>query len=576
MGENMRDLIGVFKRFKSYYKDYYFEFTIAILGMILTAIGTASSAYLVKPVLDKIFIEKNENLLYLLPYAIIFVYFLKSLGTYLQAYFTAFIGQDIVRRFREKLLMNLLRQDIDFFNKMRSGELISRNLNDVERIKSVVAEIFPQLVRDLLVCIGLLGVVIYSSAHLAFFALIFIPVVIYPTSLIARKIKKISRSSQEKLSDLSSVLNQIFTNIELIKANNAQNLEFSNFKNENHKYFKFCLKQTKLGEIVSPMMELVGSLGIALTIIIGGKEVIEGKMSVGEFFSFLTALFMCYTPMKNITRSYAKIQDAVSASLRTFELLDKKHSIISGNAQFPEFANIVSFQDIKLQYGEKIALRGINLSVKKGEILALVGNSGGGKSSIVNLLMRFYDASSGNILINNFDIREFDLQSLRKNIGLVSQRIYIFNNTIAYNVAYGDKIDEERVISALKSANAWEFVSAYESGIYEILNEFGSNLSGGQRQRIAIARALYKNPQILIFDEATSALDNSSEELITQELQKLARDKILIIIAHRLSTIKNATNIAVISNGRVEGFGDEYTLSKNCEIYQKLKGTFAK
>ena len=187
--------------------------------------------------LDIIFIEKNENLLYLLPYAIIFVYFLKSLGTYLQAYFTAFIGQDIVRRFREKLLMNLLRQDIDFFNKMRSGELISRNLNDVERIKSVVAEIFPQLVRDLLVCVGLLGVVIYSSAHLAFFALIFIPVVIYPTSLIARKIKKISRSSQEKLSDLSSVLNQIFTNIELIKANNAQNLEFSNFKNDIHKYF---------------------------------------------------------------------------------------------------------------------------------------------------------------------------------------------------------------------------------------------------------------------------------------------------------------------------------------------------
>lgn len=570
----MRDLIAVFGRFKEYYKDYYFEFIIAIIGMILAAIGTSASAYLVKPVLDKIFVEKNESLLYLLPYAIILVYFLKGLGTYLQAYFTAYIGQDIVKRFREKLLGNLLLLDIEFFNSTRSGELISRNLNDVEKMRSVVADLIPQMVRDTLICIGLIAVVIYNSPHLSLFALIFIPLVIYPISRLGKRLKKVARSSQEKLSDLSSALSQIFTNIELIKANNAQKLEFENFREENYKFFHYSLKRTKIGEIVSPMMELIGSIGIVLTIIIGGKEVIEGKMSVGEFFSFLTALFMLYTPIKSISNAYARIQDAVVASERTFELIDKKPSILGGNKNFPHSANVVTFQDVWLKYDDKPVLKGINFSVKKGEMLALVGNSGGGKSSIVNLLMRFYDPISGNISVNDDDLSDFDLESLRQNLGLVSQRVYIFNNTIAYNVAYGEKIDENRVINALKMANAWEFVSSLENGIYENLNEFGSNLSGGQRQRIAIARMLYKNPQIIILDEATSALDNTSEAYITDTIEKIRKDKIIIVIAHRLSTIKNANNIAVVKDGEIVGFGDDEGLSKNCEIYANLKGSF--
>jgi len=568
----MRDLAEIFARFKSYYKDYYFQFAIAILGMILAAIGTSASAYLVKPVLDKIFVEKNETLLYLLPYAIIFVYFIKGLGTYLQAYFTAFIGQDIVRRFREKLLDNLLLQDIEFYSKMRTGELISRNLNDVDRIRNVVSTIIPQMLRDTLIALGLIGVVIYQSPHLSFFALIFIPLVVFPISKLARKMKKISRASQEKLSDLSSVLSQIFTNIELIKANNAQNLERENFRQENDKFFHFALKGTKVGELVSPIMELIGSIGIVLTIIIGGKEVIDGTTSVGAFFSFLTALFMLYQPLKNISNSYAKIQDAIVASQRTFELIDAQASIVGGNEEFPESANSVTFQEVCLNYGEKSALKGVNFRVKRGEMLALVGSSGGGKSSIVNLLMRFYDPSSGSILINEHDLSEFDLTSLRRNLGLVSQRVYIFNNTIAYNVAYGDEIDEKRVINALKMANAWEFVSNMDKGIHEILNEFGSNLSGGQRQRIAIARMLYKNPQIIILDEATSALDNESEAQITDVIEKIREEKIVIVIAHRLSTIQNATNIAVIAGGEVVGFGSDEQLSKSCETYRKLKG----
>lgn len=569
----MRDLRVILKRFKSYFKDYIWCFVIAVFGMLMASFGTAFSAYLVKPVLDKIFVEKNENLLYLLPYAIIFIYFIKSLGLFLQAYFTAYIGQDVVRRFRDKLLENLLSLDMQFFSDFRVGELISRVMSDVERIRNVVSTMIPQLIRDGLTCIGLLGVVIYQSPKLALFALIFFPLVIFPLSRLAKKMKKISRNSQEKLSDLSSTLNEIFTNIEMVKASNAQNFELESFKKENQNLFKISMKSTRVAEIVSPMMETIGAIGIAVVIIVGGKEVIDGAMSVGSFFSFLTALFMIYTPLKNISNLYNRMQDAIVASERTFELIDKNPSIISGEKEFPKNANFIIFQDIVLKYGDKTALKGVNFCVNKGEMLALVGNSGGGKTSIVNLLMRFYDANSGNILINDSDLKEFDIKSLRQNIGLVSQRIFIFRDSIAKNIAYGENVDNEKVKKALKMANALDFVEKLEGGINFVLNEFGTNLSGGQRQRIAIARALYKNPQIIIFDEATSALDNESEKEITKAIEKIRENKILIVIAHRLTTIENADKIAVISDGKVVGFDDEKSLMQNCTTYQKLKGS---
>lgn len=566
----MRDLTIILRRFKSYFVDYIWYFVIAIFGMIMASFGTAFSAYLVKPVLDKIFVEKNEDLLYLLPYAIIFIYFIKSLGLFLQAYFTAFIGQDVVKRFRNRLLKNLLSLDMQFFNDFRVGELISRTMNDVERIRNVVATMVPQLIRDTLTCIGLLAVVIYQSPKLAFFALIFFPLVIYPLSRLAKKMKNISKNSQEKLSDLSSNLNEIFTNIEIVKASNAQEFEYKKFKDQNEYFAKLAMKGTKTSEFVSPMMETIGAFGIAVVIIVGGKEVIDEQMSVGSFFSFLTALFMIYTPLKNISKIYNSMQDAIVASQRTFELIDKTPSIVSGEKEFPQNVNFIIFQDVFLKYANKTALNGINFCVNKGEILALVGNSGGGKTSIVNLLMRFYDATNGNILINDCDLRELNIKSLRQNIGLVSQRIFIFRDTIAKNIAYGDEIDEKKVIAALKMANAYDFVKELDGGINFVLNEFGTNLSGGQRQRIAIARALYKNPQIIIFDEATSALDNKSEKEITEAIEKLRKDKILIIIAHRLTTIKNADKIAVINNGKVVGIGTDESLLKNCPIYQRL------
>ena len=565
-------LKDVLKRFGPYFKDYIPHFILAFIGMGLASGGTAVSAYLVEPVLNKIFVEKNETLLYMLPCAIIAIYLLKNVGTFMQAYFTAYIGQDTIRRFREKMVENLLNLDMKFFNDFRTGELISRTTNDIERIRSIVSSIIPELIRELVTIIGLLCVVIYQSPKLAFFALVVMPLAIYPISRLAKKMKKISKKSQEKTSDITSALSEIFTNIEIIKANNAQKYEHSRFVEENNKFFKLNLKTVKIEQLVSPLMETIGSIGVAAVIIIGGKDVIDGNINMGAFFSFLTALFMLYTPLKRIVNIYNKMQDAIAASERTFFLMDKVSQIKDGQKELNEEINLIKFNDVRLSYGDKEVLKGINLEANKSEFIALVGSSGGGKSSLMNLLMRFYDVNGGEILINGTNLKDIKIHSLRQNIGLVTQRVYIFNDTVAKNVAYGREFNEDAVINALKLANAYEFVSKLDNGINTILNEFGTNLSGGQRQRIAIARALYQNPQILIFDEATSALDNESEKEITKAINNLRSKKIIFVIAHRLSTVENADKIAVLSDGKIIDSGSDEELSKRNEIYARLKG----
>ena len=565
-------LKDVLKRFGPYFKDYIPHFIFAIIGMGLASGGTAVSAYLVEPVLNKIFVEKNEKLLYILPCAIIAIYVIKNIGTFMQAYFTAYIGQDTIRRFREKLVGHLINLDMDFFNTFRTGELISRTINDIDRIRSIVSSMIPELIREFITIVGLLCVVIYQSPKLAFFALVVMPVAIYPISRLAKRMKKISKQSQEKTSDITSALSEIFTNIEIIKANNAQKYEHSRFIDENNKFFRLNLKTVKIEQLVSPLMETIGSIGVAAVIIIGGKDVIDGHINMGAFFSFLTALFMLYTPLKRIVNIYNKMQDAIAASERTFFLMDKVSQIKDGQKELNEEINLIKFKGVRLSYGDKEVLKGINLEANKSEFIALVGSSGGGKSSLMNLLMRFYDVNGGEILINGTNLKDIKIHSLRQNIGLVTQRVYIFNDTVAKNVAYGREFNEDAVINALKLANAYEFVSKLDNGINTILNEFGTNLSGGQRQRIAIARALYQNPQILIFDEATSALDNESEKEITKAINNLRSKKIIFVIAHRLSTVENADKIAVLSDGKIIDSGSDEELSKRSEIYARLKG----
>ncbi|EIX1474453.1 ABC transporter ATP-binding protein [Campylobacter coli] len=564
-------LKDVLIRFKPFYKKYKKEFAIAIFGMILTSIGTAGSFASLKPILDYIFVEKNEALLYTLPFLLVIIYILKNLGFYLQTYYLSFIGMDTLRILRFKVLKNLLKLDMDFFKRNRSGELVSRCTNDINALQSIVSNIIPDFFRELLTIVGLLIVVFYQSPILAFFALVVLPCAILPLVHFARKLKKYARSIQETNSDLLSRLSEIFSNIELIKASNTQNKESEKFAKQNNELCRLNLKSTRIDALTSPLMEIIGSLGVAAVIIIGGREVIHGTMSVGSFFAFITALFAIYTPLKRLSSLYGRLQGAIAASERTFYLLDLEPQILNGSKNLESIERI-EFKQVDFAYENpyKSVLKDINFEFNKGEILALVGTSGGGKSSIINLLMRFYDKQKGEILLNDLDISEFSIESLHDRIGLVTQNIYLFNDSFAENVAYSEEPNKEKIIKALKLANAYEFVQEM-GGIYAEIKEHGKNLSGGQKQRIAIARALYKNPDLLIFDEATSALDNESEKAIIETIENLKKDRLVLMIAHRLSTIENADKIAVIDQGQMIAIGSNEELLQSCELYQKFK-----
>jgi subfamily B ATP-binding cassette protein MsbA len=561
-------LFRFLKEYIPYYKSYKKEFIIAFIGMVLVSASTAATAYLIKPVLDKIFINKNEHMLYILPIAIIIVYFLKGLGRFLQEYYISFVGEDIVRKIRNKFLNHLLTLDMEYFKKTHSGELVSRIINDINRIQISVSHDIANFLRDILMSLFLLGVVIYQSPKLAFFVLIILPSIIFPIKKLANKLKNISKTSQSKTADLNKHLSEVFKNIEIIKAFNSNNYEYKKFEKENFNFFSINLKAVKTRAFFNPLLETLNAFIAAIVIIIGGKQVIDGYMSVGAFFSFMTALFMMTDPIRRVSKTYSSLQDAIAANERLKEIFHIKPKILSGNIKGREIKTI-TFKNVSLKYDNNVALKNINYFASKPKKIGLVGDSGGGKSSFVSLIMRFYDVSDGEILINDKNIKEYDLEFLREKIAYIPQNVHIFNDTIAANVAYGKEIDEIKVKEALKKANLLDFVESLENGIYTILQENGSNLSGGQRQRIAIARALYKNPDVLILDEATSALDNKSEAVIMDAINNL-NDMLVFIIAHRLHTIENADEILVFKNGKIECIGDKETLLKTCEEFKKL------
>ena len=559
-----------FKQYLPYYKNYKMKFFFALIGMSMVALGTSGTAYVIKPVLDEIFINKDETMLQILPIAVIFLYSLKGFGSYIQTYYISFIGSDIIRIVRDKFLGHVLKQDMQFFNIKHGGELMSRVGGDIAAIQGAVSSSIAVILMETFTIIALVGVVIYQSPILAFYGLIVLPAIIYPLSKLAQRMKRLSKEGQEKSAVLMSILSEIFNNVEILIANNSQKHKLEQFEKQNKDIFNVGMKGVKTNALVSPLMEIVGSFAAAAVIVAGGMEVIEGNLSVGSFFSFMTALFMLYTPIKRLSTVYNNFQTAISANERINDILSHNSTIKEGTKRLNENIEKISFHNVTLKYGEKVALHEISLEAKKGEKIALVGDSGGGKSSLVNLILRFYSPSGGDILFNSTSIEDFSFKSLRDNISIVTQRVYIFNDTIASNVAFGHEFDEEKVKHVLNQAHALEFVESLENGIYTKLDEFGTNLSGGQRQRIAIARALYKNPQILIFDEATSALDNESESIISKVLDEVSKNRITFVIAHRLSTIKNANRIAVFKAGKIICQDTEERLLQNCKEYQRL------
>lgn len=566
----------IFKRYMPYIKEYKLQYFLVLIGIVLTVTATTATAQIMKPLMDKMFIARQEEMLYFIPIALIGIYLIKAIGSYVQSVYMSYIGQHIVTRFREMLLDKIISLDMTFLYLNRSGELISRVTNDIGRIQYFVSNMLPELFREGLTVVALVGYVIYLNPTLAFYALIVVPLIVYPLILIAKKLKKYSHRSQAKNADVVTRLTEVFNNSEIIKANATEKYELNRFSLQNWEFFKINMKSVYVGEMVSPMMEIVGSAGLAAVIFMGGHEVYKNNMSVGEFTAFLTAVGLVFQPIRRIGSIYSKIQDAVAASERVFKIFDTKSKIIDGEKLLDEDIKQVEFKSVTLKYKDTYALNNISLMINKGEKIALVGDSGGGKSTFINMLLRFYDPDNGEITINGKNIKEFNSDSLKHHISLVTQRIYIFQDTLAANVAYGQEIDENKVNEALKLADATAFVTSLENGIHTKMEEFGANLSGGQRQRVAIARAIYKHSSLLLFDEATSALDNESEKRIQTSLDKYTKDKITITIAHRLSTIEHADKILVLQKGSIVASGTHQELLDTSEIYQRLAGEFEK
>jgi ATP-binding cassette, subfamily B, bacterial MsbA len=558
------------KRFAPYFKDYIPRFVQAVIGVVMVAASTGAITYLIRSVLDDIFIRKDRAALMLLPPIIIGLYLMQGIGRYAQTYQLAWIGEDVVRRMRNQLLEHVLSLDLSFFNTFRGGELISRVTNDINRVRMAVSQHISVVARESLVIVALIGVAIIQSPRLSFFGLVVLPAAAYPLMWLATRIKKLAHRSQEKDADITARLSEIFNNMEIIKAHHSEAYESERFARDNLEFRRINMKGVRARELASPIMEFVGSIAVAMVIVVGGSQVIDGRLTPGQFMSFAAALFMIYTPIKRISVVYNGMYEAVAASERIFALMERQPAITGGARRLDEPVRSVEFRGVGLSYATTPALHDVSLDVRRGETVALVGDSGGGKTSLVNLILRLYDPTAGQVLINGTDIREFDLRDLRSKIGIVTQRVFIFNDTVAANVAYGSEIDRDRVRAALESAGAWQFVSRMRGGLDAVLDEFGTNLSGGQRQRLAIARAMYKKPDILILDEATSALDNRTEAAIQESLRGITPDKLTFIIAHRLTTVDLADRIYVVSDGRLVGAGTKSELLRDCPEYQRL------
>ena len=565
-------MLEFIRRLSPYFKDYPGRLALAVVGGVVSAAANAGVYYLVKPILDGVFVGQDPRMLRILPPAIVALFFFVGAGRYLQVYELSWVGEDIVRRLRDRLLDHVVRFDLAFFNRFRGGELISRVTNDITRVRHAVSQHVAVLARESLVVVGLVAVAISMSPRLALWGLVILPLAAWPLTVLARRFKHLSHRSQEKDSDITSRLSEIFNNMEIIKAHSSEEFEASRFRRDNLEFRRINMKGVRTREMTNPLMEFLGAIAAALVIWFGGRLIIEGQIKPGEFGAFAAAMFGLYTPLKRMSYVYNQMFEAVAAADRIFDMLGRQPAIRSGSQRLHGPVESIEFDDVRLRYdgAEDEALRGVTFSVRAGETIALVGDSGGGKTSVVNLVLRLYDPTSGSVRINGTDSRELDIGDLRSRIGIVTQRVYVFNDTVAANVAYGAELDPERVETALRRANAWEYVSALPDGIDTVLDEFGANLSGGQRQRLAIARAIYADPEVLILDEATSALDNRSEAAIQRALADVIRGRIAIVIAHRMSTVDLAGTILVVCGGRVVCQGTREQLVATCPEYRRI------
>ena len=540
--------------------------------MITVGATTAVLASLVKPVLDDIFIKKDAAMLQLIPLAILLIYFIKMVCNYGQTVIMSFIGQRVVTDLRNELYNHIQRQSLSFFSNNPTGILMSRITNDVNLIQGAVSEAVTSLLKDSFTIIGLIILIFYRDWKLAIIATLVFPLTIYPIAKFGRMMRNVATRTQVTMGTLTSLLQETISGTRIVKAFGMEGYEGKRFANENEDLFKLFMKSVSIRAISSPFMEFLGGVAIAVIVLYGGLEVLKGNSTPGNFFSFLTALIMLYEPVKRLTNVNNTIQQGVAGADRVFSIIDTIPDIKNETNAFdlPKISRGIDIENVTFRYEEAPVLKNINLFIKAGEVVAFVGMSGGGKTTLVNLIPRFYDVTEGKILIDGCDIRDVTMESLRGQIGIVTQQTILFNDTVRNNIAYGNfEKTDGNIIQAAKAANAHDFITNLPNGYDTIIGEQGAKLSGGERQRISIARALLKDAPILILDEATSSLDTEAEIEVQDALEKLMEGRTTLIIAHRLSTIRNAHRIIVLANGEIVEEGTHESLVEKRGEYFK-------
>lgn len=562
------------RRLLGYIRGSWPQLALAMVCMLVVAGTTSTTAFLVKPMLDDIFMEKNETMLMIIPIALIVLYLLRAVGMYGQEFLMHYVGESIIRQLRDNLYDKISDLPLTFFQKEKTGVLMSRITNDVNIVKAMVSNAVTGALRDVFTIFGLIFVIFYQSWKLALIALIVLPVAFFPIAEFGRRIRRFSTRSQESMADLNSFLHETFAGNKIVKAFGMEAEEKARFFQKNRTLFRYEVKTFRTKALTSPVMEVLGGIGVAVVIWYGGYAVINEQMTPGTFFSFMTALMLLYAPVKKLTRLNNAVQQGLAATDRIFDVLETELDITDppDPVALPKPPHRVAFENVSFGYSpDETVLKDIRLEVRPGERLGIVGTSGGGKTSLVNLIPRFYDVTAGSVKIDGIDIRQVAVADLRSRIAVVTQEPILFNDTIGRNIAYGSPAATDKQIwEAAGAAYIANFVKTLPKAMDTVIGELGNRLSGGEKQRMCIARALLKDAPILILDEATSALDSEAEQLVQKALENLMQGRTSFVIAHRLSTIVNADRIIVLSGGRIVEEGRHADLLKQKGEYYRF------
>ncbi len=546
--------LKIYRRLFTYLRPYKARIGWSIVFMGITSVLISAQAYLVKPVLDKVILAKDMGLGLYLPPALVLVTILKGGAAYARDYMMGWIGQRVVNDIRDQLYTHVESLSFSFFTRTPTGVIISRIVNDVNLVQGALTQAPSSLVQGVFTMVALTGYILYLNWRLAIFSIIVLPLAGFALSKFSKRLRRASTQMQEQIGILTTHLHETIGGIRIVKAFSMETYESRRFTEKNKNLFNSLMRSIKTGAVSRPVMEVISILGTSLVILFGLYYITIGRMTVGDFFSFLASLILFYRPLRDLNGVNNTVQDGVAAAHRIFEVLDTEPEITDrkGARSVSRDFRTIEFRNLAFKYEDAMVLKDINLTVQKGETIAIVGKSGGGKTTFVNLIPRFYDVTGGSILIDDTDIRDLSIGSLRSLTAIVTQQTFLFNDTVKDNIAYGDTVRPfEDIVRAARSAYAEDFIRALPLGYDTVIGESGVKLSGGQRQRIAIARALLKNAPILILDEATSSLDTQSEREVQNALDTLMKGRTSFVIAHRLSTIMNADRIIVLKDGRI-------------------------